>query len=231
MFTEILNGITTEFADAVPYLFRLVIAVVCGSTIGIERMIRQKEAGIRTHIIVALGSALMMIVSKYGFFDVIVNDSVSVDASRIAANIITGVSFLGSGIIIYRGSIKGLTTAAGVWATSGIGMAIGAGLYGIGIISTVMILIIQICIHRFLPIENISTNSVIMKIKDEPDSLHAVHELLKKYGCEVINCNVEKKDEVIYLTFDVKSKNTLDFDRIQNIFSECNCVLGITYNQ
>ena len=231
MFTEILNGITTEFADAVPYLFRLVIAVICGSAIGIERMIRQKEAGIRTHIIVALGSALMMIVSKYGFFDVIVNDSVNVDASRIAANIITGVSFLGSGIIIYRGSIKGLTTAAGVWATSGIGMAIGAGLYGIGIISTVMILIIQICIHKFLPIENVSTNSVTMKIKDEPDSLHNVHELLNESGLEAINFNVEKKDDVVYLAFDIKSKKALNFDNIQKIFTESDFILGITYNQ
>lgn len=230
MFSEILNGITTDFAEAIPYLFRLIIAVICGSSIGIERMIRQKEAGIRTHIIVALGSALMMIVSKYGFFDVIVHDSVNVDASRIAANIITGVSFLGSGIIIYKGSIKGLTTAAGVWATSGIGMAIGAGLYGIGIISTILILVIQISIHKFLPIENIATSSVKMKIKDEPDSLHNVQELLKKHKFDLINCNVEKKDNLIFLAFDIKSKNALDFEKIQNIFSECDCVLGITYS-
>ena len=86
----------------------------------------------------------MMIVSKYGFFDLFLYDNVKFDGSRLAANIITGVSFLGSGIIIYKGSIKGLTTAAGIWATAGIGLAIGAGMYGIGVYATIVLLLIQI---------------------------------------------------------------------------------------
>ena len=88
-----------------------------------------------------------MIVSKYGFFDLFLYENVKFDGSRLAANIITGVSFLGSGIIIYKGSIKGLTTAAGIWATAGVGMAIGSGMYVVGIVSTLIILATQILFH------------------------------------------------------------------------------------
>lgn len=228
MANEFFNNFLAEFGDSLPYLLRMVVAVVCGAAIGFERMKRQKEAGIRTHIIVAVGSALMMIVSKYGFFDVIVHDSVNVDASRVAANIITGVSFLGSGIIIFKGYVKGLTTAAGVWATSGIGMAIGAGMYGVGIMGTALLLLIQVLIHRFLPIENTTTSNLTMKIKNEPGALHTVHTLLKEHGCEILNCDIEKKGEIIYCAFGIRSKKNLNFENTQVIFSECDYVLSVT---
>ena len=124
---DFLNTFSNHIVEQLPMIIRIIVACVCGAAIGYERSIRQKDAGIRTHIIVALGAALMMIVSKYGFFDVIVNDSVQVDASRIASTITTGISFLGAGVIFVRNaSIKGLTTAAGIWATAGVGIAIGA---------------------------------------------------------------------------------------------------------
>ncbi len=135
-------------------LFRVIIACVCGIAIGFERKNRAKEAGVRTHCIVACASALMMVISKYGFYDLIqtaVNDGVDVrlDPSRLAQGIVTGVGFLGAGMIyIQRGSIRGLTTASGIWATSGIGMAIGAGMYIVGIATTAVILIIQIVFHH-----------------------------------------------------------------------------------
>lgn len=107
------------------YLISMLLSVVLGFAIGYERKLRFKEAGIRTHTIVCAGSALIMVVSKYGF-----GDSIEADASRVAAQIVSGIGFLGAGIIIYRKhEIHGLTTAAGVWATSGVGMAAGAGLY------------------------------------------------------------------------------------------------------
>ena len=99
----------------VRHLISMLVAVVLGFAIGYERKLRYKEAGIRTHTIVCAGSALMMIVSKYGF-----GDSIEADASRVAAQIVAGVGFLGAGIIVYRKhEVHGLTTAAGVWATSG----------------------------------------------------------------------------------------------------------------
>ncbi len=107
------------------YLINVAVALVLGFAIGYERKLRFKEAGIRTHTIVCVGAALIMVVSKYGFADV-----QEYDASRVAAQIVSGIGFLGAGIIIYRKhEIHGLTTAAGVWATSGVGMAAGAGLY------------------------------------------------------------------------------------------------------
>lgn len=132
-------------------IFRIVVACLCGVAIGFERKSRAKEAGIRTHCIVACASAMMMVVSKYGFGDLISGGfpaDVRLDPSRMAQGIVTGVGFLGSGMIYHqRGSTKGLTTAAGVWATSGIGMALGAGMYIIGIASTLIILIVQYVLH------------------------------------------------------------------------------------
>ncbi|MGN1076970.1 MAG: MgtC/SapB family protein, partial [Candidatus Gallimonas sp.] len=100
-------------------LLDLLLAVGLGFLIGLERKMRSKEAGIRTHTIVCMGAALMMLVSKYGFAE-----TSDFDPSRIAAQIVSGIGFLGAGIIVYRQhEIHGLTTAAGVWATAGVGMA------------------------------------------------------------------------------------------------------------
>ena len=109
------------FLNELRYLISILVAVVLGFAIGYERKLRFKEAGIRTHTIVCVGSALIMVVSKYGF-----GDSAEADAARVAAQIVSGIGFLGAGIIVYRRhEIHGLTTAAGVWATAGVGMAAG----------------------------------------------------------------------------------------------------------
>lgn len=125
------------------YLVSVLLAVFLGFLIGYERKLRFKEAGIRTHTIVCAGSALIMVVSKYGF-----GDSIEADASRVAAQIVSGIGFLGAGIIIYRKhEIHGLTTAAGVWATSGVGMAAGAGLYIVAAGATVILIAVQCLFH------------------------------------------------------------------------------------
>ena len=124
-------------------LLRIVLAAFVGYLIGYERMNREKSAGMRTHAIVCLGSALMMVVSKYSFRDI-----PDYDASRVAAQIVSGVGFLGAGIIFVRNNaVSGLTTAAGIWATAGVGMAIGAGSCLLGICSGVLIVITQMILH------------------------------------------------------------------------------------
>lgn len=124
---------------------RLIFACFCGAIIGLERSIRRKDAGIKTHIILALGAALFMIVSQYGFGDLELSPEYRADASRIASNIVTGVSFLCAGVIFVRGaSVKGLTTATGIWATAGIGIAAGAGMYDMTLFATVLLMIIQL---------------------------------------------------------------------------------------
>lgn len=182
-------------------LVRLVAACLCGFVIGIERSFRQKEAGMRTHLILALGAALMMIVSKYGFFDIAEMDmnSLRADASRIASNVVTGISFLGAGVIFVRGgTIKGLTTAAGIWATAGIGMALGAGMYTIGVASTLILIVIQLLLHKFMPFsENMETNIITIKMNEGEQSLELITKQLTEAGILITGIRFKKQDNGI----------------------------------
>ena len=126
----------------VDFMLRLLVAGILGAIIGLDREYRAKEAGYRTHFLVSLGSALIMIVSQYGFQEIIKENSVTLDPSRVAAQVVSGIGFIGAGTIILQKQIaRGLTTAAGIWATAGIGLAVGAGMYAIGIATTVLTLI------------------------------------------------------------------------------------------
>ena len=123
------------------FVLRLLVAGILGAIIGLDREYRAKEAGYRTHFLVSLGSALIMIVSQYGFQDIIKENSVSLDPSRVAAQVVSGIGFIGAGtIILQKQIVRGLTTAAGIWATAGIGLAVGAGMYVIGIAATLLTL-------------------------------------------------------------------------------------------
>ena len=124
------------------FALRIFVAGAMGVLIGLEREYRAKEAGSRTHFLVALGSALMMIVSQYGFMEVLKTDLIRLDPSRIAAQVVSGIGFIGAGtIILQKQIVRGLTTAAGIWATSGIGLAVGAGMYAVGISATLLVLL------------------------------------------------------------------------------------------
>lgn len=123
-----LEAFGQPFGQGWPQVADLFLALVLSTGIGLERELRQKSAGMRTHTLVGLGAALMMLVSKYGFTDVLGN-GVSLDPSRVAAQIVSGIGFIGGGLIfVHRGAVSGLTTAAAVWLTAGVGMAAGAGL-------------------------------------------------------------------------------------------------------
>ena len=124
-------------------ILRISIAAILGGIIGLERNYRAKEAGFRTHFLVALGSALFMVISQYGFtFEMTEGPKVSFDPSRIASQVVTGIGFIGAGTIIFQKHVvKGLTTAAGVWVTAAIGLACGAGMYAIATAATLFVLI------------------------------------------------------------------------------------------
>ncbi len=112
------------------FILRLCVAGLCGTVIGLDREYRVKDAGFRTHFLVAMGSALIMIVSQYGFADILTHPGVGLDPSRIAAQVVSGIGFIGAGtIIIHRQLVRGLTTAASLWATAGIGLAAGADMF------------------------------------------------------------------------------------------------------
>lgn len=124
-------------------LGRLVLAALLGSVIGFERERLNWAAGLRTHMLVCVGSSLIMLVSAFGFSDVLGQKNVVLDPSRIAAQVVSGIGFLGAGSILLRGEIvRGLTTAASLWSVAGIGLAVGGGMYTAAIGATVIILII-----------------------------------------------------------------------------------------
>ena len=124
------------------FVWRLVLAALFGTIIGLDREYREKEAGFRTLFLVSLGSALMMIVSQYGFSEILTHDGVSLDPSRIAAQVVSGIGFIGAGTIIFNHQIvRGLTTAASLWATAGIGLTAGAGMSWLALAATILTLV------------------------------------------------------------------------------------------
>ena len=140
-----LTSLAQQILPQCELVLRILLAGILGCAIGFERKNRNKMAGVRTHAVVAFGAALMMVVSKYGFSDV-----ADYDASRIAAQIVSGVGFLGAGIIFVRhnNSVSGLTTAAGIWATAGVGMAMGAGQYFIAVSGGMILVLLQVLLHK-----------------------------------------------------------------------------------
>lgn len=189
------------FLIQMEYLLRIFVAVVLGFAIGNERKNRNKSAGIRTHAIVALGAALMMIVSKYGFEDVERGDS-----ARLAAQVVSGIGFLGAGVIFVRNNlVSGLTTAAGMWATAGVGLSVGAGMYVLGITSALLMIFVQLIMHRIQYFANTASYGMIhMTIEKKADAVRAVEHFLEEERVEIagVKINKAKKDE-IKLEFDV----------------------------
>ena len=201
------------------FIVRLVVSIVCGIVIGIERKTRSKEAGIRTHAIVCMAACLFMIISKY-MTTAQFNESgvVSGDPSRIASQVVTGIGFLGAGIIMYRRDVMyGLTTAAGVWATAAIGMAIGSGFIVIGVVATVLILLLQIFFH--LPIKAFNTThlSVIrMQIWIENDETFnsIINELGKP---RVTSYKVKHIDNKLVASVEITTKTQQTVDELNNL--------------
>lgn len=148
----------------------LALAFLLSSAIGLERQIRGKSAGLRTQAIVGTAAALIMLVSKYGFTDVLSPGAVVLDPSRVAAQIVTGIGFLGAGLIITRrGETRGLTTAASVWETAAIGMAAGAGLVMLALVVTCLHFIIVLAftwLSRYLPGSGRATGHVRIRYRD-----------------------------------------------------------------
>lgn len=153
--SEYLNS-QFSLAQNLDFFIRIAVACLCGACIGLERSKRYKEAGIRTHIIVCCAASLLMIVSKYGFADLtdasgaFFNGIRGADPARIAAQVVSGIGFLGAGTIIVtaHNRIKGLTTAAGLWASACVGLAVGIGLYEVALVSGASIFLVLTLLHR-----------------------------------------------------------------------------------
>lgn len=178
------------------YIFRLSGAALCGSAIGYERENHLKMAGIRTHMIVAVTAALMMILSKYGFWDVLERPGIRLDPSRIAAGIVAAVGFLGASVIFtHEMNVSGLTTAAGIWTTVGIGMALGAGMYVVGVAVTLIVLFLQFLFHRdFQFLKSTKVEQITLKMAESGDVERILENLFTKKKIKIASVHVERAE-------------------------------------
>lgn len=180
------------------YLLRLTLSALFGGLIGLERELRMKGAGIRTHLLVSFAACTMTLVSKYGFFDVIDYPDIRLDPSRIAAGLVTAIGFLGAGTIFARGrSVSGLTTAAGLWATVGIGMTTGAGMYPVSAVGTVFLVVVQAALHRDHDVLGTAAGVLQIQIDDRPEALTGVMAELSVLGLEPRSCKYERSGGVL----------------------------------
>lgn len=193
----------------VELILRIIGAAFCGFLIGFERKSRLKEAGLRTHTIVSIGSCLFTIISIYGF------SGVNYDGSRVAAQIVTGIGFLGAGMIVFRkSSLHGLTTAAGIWTVAGIGMAIGSGMYIVGFSTTAIIIVFQFFLHSKIKIFQMKKATTLLIECDAED--YVIEEIEKMFNVRnVYRTKITKNPDGSYSmaltvkTFDEFSVETL----------------------
>lgn len=171
---------------------RLCVAGLCGTIIGLDREYRVKDAGFRTHFLVALGSALMMIVSQYGFEEwLAAHDGMRFDPGRIAAQVVSGIGFIGAGtIILHRQLVRGLTTAASLWATAGIGLAAGAHMYALAGAATLLTLFGLEALTLFFG-ELGRKRTLIVYTSSQREALDAVFQRLQASKYTVISYEVE----------------------------------------
>lgn len=197
-------------------LIRLVIAAFLGGIIGFERERLSWVAGLRTHMLVCLGSALIMLVSQYGFSGSINPPYVSLDPSRVAAQVVSGIGFLGAGTILFlKNVVRGLTTAASLWAVAAVGLATGGGLYFAAIFTTLLIFFILAGLkpleQKFL--KKRSEKGIKIYSKNGSISASQFDELINSLKLRYGSCHLEfdktSEQEVVYLIFDNVSQRSL----------------------
>ena len=221
--TDFLPEVTLTVFDNLEFFIRILLSAVLGALVGLERTKRQKEAGIRTHCIIACAAAVFMILSKYAFVDPAdVLGTRGADGARIAAQVVSGISFLGAGVIFKNGnSIRGLTTAAGIWATSAIGMAIGAGMYWVGLITTVIMMVAQVVLHRF-PVAGDAavTQELAVSMADTPELHQALTRLLNDHGGCVTDSALSRDDVHIAMELTVRLAEPITYEEALRFMQE-----------
>ena len=193
--------------DNLEFFIRIVLAAILGALVGLERSKRQKEAGVRTHCIIACTSALFMILSKYAFVDLVGVDGLrGADPARIAAQVVSGISFLGAGVIFKNGnSIRGLTTAAGMWGTAAIGMAVGAGMYWLGLFESAVLVGIQIVLHRFpVGADALTTQEIVVEMTDSDELLARFDALVKSHRGQITESSLTRQNGILCMEVTAK---------------------------
>lgn len=214
-----MNMITYEF------VLRLFVAAILGGVIGLEREYRAKEAGFRTHFLVALGSGLFMILSQFGFDDVLRHyEQVSLDPSRIASQVVTGIGFIGAGTIIFQKHVvRGLTTAAGLWVTSAIGMTAGAGMYVLSIATTVLVLLCLEALYFIL--QHFGTRNITVTFSTpKEENIQLVLQRLRDKEIIIDSYEMKRKDtssgHYYVVTMEMKFKRKRYKNHLLNFMAE-----------
>ena len=176
-------------------IIRMLVALALGALIGYERELRAKGAGVRTHILVALGAALFMIISQYGF-----TGSDRFDAARVAAGVVIEIGFLGGGIIMKKNHVSGLTTAAGLWVTGAIGMAAGCGMFLMAAVCTALVLICLELLNYYSIRFGQKEVLAVFSSEDQFSLVKAVETL----GKEVEHCNIYKENGIYKAALDLR---------------------------
>ena len=207
------------------FVLRLFVAAMLGGVIGLEREYRAKEAGFRTHFLVALGSGLFMILSQFGFDDVLAHyEQVSLDPSRIASQVVTGIGFIGAGTIIFQKHVvRGLTTAAGLWVTSAIGMTAGAGMYVLSIATTVLVLLCLEALYFIL--QHFGTRNITVTFSTpKEENIQPVLQRLRDKEITIDSYEMTRKDtssgHYFVVTMEMKFKRKRYKNHLLNFMAE-----------
>jgi putative Mg2+ transporter-C (MgtC) family protein len=212
-------------------ILRLFIAVILGGAVGMERQRYDWAAGLRTHMLVCLGSALIMIVSAFGFLPMLTTDHVSFDPSRVAAQVVSGIGFLGAGTILFlkREVIKGLTTAAGLWTVAGVGLAVGGGLYFAALATTILVLIILVAIKPYKKrfISKNRQTEIYLKLNRQQISFTALENVLheQKIIYNNLRLNNTKKENVYAV--EIRFEKSVSHNSILQVIESLNNLQGI----
>ena len=234
---ELLLG-NLDLLQNLDFCLRLLLACICGASIGIERSRHFKEAGVRTHVIVCMGAALAMIVSKYGFVDLTLANGNAfpgtrgADPARIAAQVVSGISFLGAGVIFKReGLVRGLTTAAGIWITAAIGLAVGSGMLMVGVFTAVVVCILQVIMHKFIfgP-DAYATNQLHFTVKNGYEFNHALNEQLEKWEGTVLESAFARNQEDGTTDYDltVRRRKEISYTEMKEFIAQHEEIISAT---
>lgn len=226
-------------AQNLEFFLRVLIAGLFGAAIGFERTRRFKEAGIRTHVIVCTAASLMMIISKYGFADMAGPDGFfggthGTDPARIAAQVISGISFLGAGVIFKNGNtVKGLTTAAGIWATAGIGLAVGAGMYWLGLFVTVLVASMQYVMHRItVGADSYTTCKLQLRVASDDNFHDILRDKLKSWRAKAVNSRMTRgEDGCISYELTLRMPRELSPEDLMSFSRDHSEIIEISSNQ
>ena len=233
---DLSNILTAGFtvSETIEFFVRIVAACLCGAIIGLERSKRFKEAGVRTHLIVCCASALFMILSKYGFSDVPVEQLGirGADSSRIASQVVSGISFLCAGVIIKDGgNIRGLTTAAVLWMTAAIGMAFGAGLYIIGIFVTIATMGFQSFFHRVtFGNDSMVSNAITLTAHNDFSLDSTIGEMVRSIGGVFESSTVHHTQQTTIYRFVLRTKTPIPPSYWSDFIKRHPDVISLEYN-